>query len=92
MSQGEALDVVPKNWTNLSIDDKLNSMNAQLIVLNRMVEDIVTQFYNAQQKAPDQTKILEKYRSHVSKMMKERGMDEGAISFFNEFLSINFND
>lgn len=92
MSQGEALDVVPNNWMNLSIDDKLNSINAQLMILNRMVEDIVTQIYTAQKNAPDQSKVLEKYRSHVSSMMKERGMDESAISFFNEFLTINLND
>jgi hypothetical protein len=92
MSQGEALDKVPNNFTEMSIDDKLNLINSQLIVLSRMVEDIVTHIYNAQSRVPNQDAVLKKYRQHVSEIMEKRGMDQNAIDFFNEFLNINFND
>lgn len=79
-------------WSEMSVDDKLNSLNAQMQVMSKMIEDTLIAVTPISQQNVDHNKILRNYRDKVSNIMKEKGMDQGAINIFNDMLNINLND
>lgn len=79
-------------WNNQAIDEKLNSLNASLNTLTRMVEDLLRQIDTRRHQQPNPQNVLEQYRKKITAMMTARGADSDAIKAFEEMLSINLSD